>query len=214
MENFINEYFFIIIILIIIIHFIIGFILNRAYYEIEKKSTPMAFIPLANLYLIGSLSCHNIIGSILVIITLLNSSFPLNIDDKIVVKRILPENINEPLWIITIIFIGVLLITLIFKQKKYEDDNIRDDRFLTEAELMKEPSYLKKQAKLEYKQNGLTKKESIFMDKNNPKPFPTKELNNKVPPRNPIEMPKPFNSQPFNNQNQLPNNNPFNNRKF
>lgn len=212
-NQFINEYFIIVVFICLILHFTIGIFLNKIYYRKENKNTPMAFIPLANVYLLASLAIHSFVGWILVILIMLNINYPIVIDNKVVIKRILPENFGKTISLIVIFSIIILLIILLFRKNKKQELPVNNN-FLTEAELMKDPTHLKKQAQISIK------KETIDINQHNN--FNQPRLNNNPPltkniPQHSLnntpQMPKSFNQQKsFNNQNSLYNNNPFNKR--
>lgn len=209
LDKFINDYFILVVFICLILHIVVGIFLNKTYYRKENKNTPMAFIPLANIYLIGSLAIHNFIGWILIILTVLNINYPVVIDNKIIIKRILPENLNGTISFVIIASSILLLLILLFKKMPKHNKQVDSDRFLTEAELMKDPATLKRNY------NNFEKKESnLFqeskLDNINKQPslnIPQPRMNNNQ------SMPNSFNSQPtFNNQNQIPSKNPFNRR--
>lgn len=195
--NFINNNFILSIFICIIIHITLGIFLNKIYYKRENKNTPMAFIPLANIFLLVSLAIHDIIGWITLIIVILNMNFPIIIDEEIFIKRILPESITETLTTVILLFIILCFIILALKNKKTKNESLNTNDFLTEAELMKDPSFLKMNAKMNFNNN---------LEPQTPKPIP--QFNDKQP-----TMPKPLNQHgSFNNQSHLTTKNPFRKR--
>lgn len=194
--NFINNNFILSIFICIIIHITLGIFLNKIYYKRENKNTPMAFIPLANIFLLVSLAIHDVIGWITLILIILNMNFPIIMDEEIFIKRILPESINETLTAIILVFMILCFLILVFKKKKIKNESLDTNDFLTEAELMKDPSFLKMNAKMNFNTNNK-------LEPKEPKPIPKFENNQ-------VSMPKPLNQRnSFNNQSQLPTKNPF-----
>lgn len=206
--NFIDNYFNLLFILAVILHLILGICINKIYERKENKKTAMAYIPLANIYLLGSLTIHKIVGWLLIIIIILNFNYPIINDDKIIIKRILPMNLNSIINLFILLSVILLFILLILKLINNKEKANYNEQFLTPAELMKNPTYLKQQSKLNYQNHELPKKDSqILNDMPKPLNIPKHQVNTTN------TMPKPFNSQSNFNQNRL-NNNQFNNRKF
>ena len=194
--NFINNNFILSIFIFIIVHISVGIFLNKIHYKRENKNNPMAFIPLANIFLLVSLAIHDVIGWITLILIILNVNFPIIIDEEIFIKRILPESINEKLTTVILVFIIFCSLILVFKNKKTKNESLNTNDFLTEAELMKDPSFLKMNAKTNFNTSN----------KLEPKPIPKFENNQ-------VSMPKPLNQHnSFNKQSQLQMKNPFNRR--
>ena len=84
---------------------------------------------------------------------------------------------------------------------------------------MSEPSYLKKQSKLNQNYDKLERNDNKLTTDDTSKPFPNITNNQYIPrnmeqPKINPQMPKPFNTPNFNNQNKFSSNNPFNNKKF
>lgn len=113
----------IIFIVIIAVYVVQGIFLNKLNKLIYGKSTPMAWIPIANTYLLGKLTINKTVGWILVACIFLTGTFTTTINGVEKSYTILPENINSiisPLYSLSII---VLLIYAIVKYNKLKNIN-------------------------------------------------------------------------------------------
>ena len=100
--------------------------LNRALY---KKDTPMAWIPIINIYLLGKLTIHKLFGFVLVIGLVLGSNVTITTDNTSKIYSILPENIQG---IYYIIYSGVLVVLFVFACIKLKNTAVEEDIMITD----------------------------------------------------------------------------------
>ena len=80
----------IILLVVIVIYVAVGILLNKLNKQINGKGTPMAWIPIANIYLLGKLTVNKIVGWILVACALLTSTYTTTINGVSTTHTILP----------------------------------------------------------------------------------------------------------------------------
>ena len=118
MENlfgFLAGFLFILVILVIGAYIVQGIILTKLNKLMFNKGTPMAWIPIANIYLLGKLTVNKIVGWILVIVCILSLNFSVTVNGNESTYGILPENFRSILSIIYSIAIFALFIYAIVK---------------------------------------------------------------------------------------------------
>ena len=110
-------YFFITVILLIFIicYAFLAIFLNNFHKKIYGQSTVMAWIPLANIYLLGKLTFGKDVGYGLVALFLLSCTLTMRIDRMTIVLS-LPDILQ---MILGAIFSGSFVATIIFAIKKY-----------------------------------------------------------------------------------------------
>lgn len=129
-----------VIVLAILMYLGISIVLNKLNKVIYKKSTVMAFLPIFNFYLLGKLTVNKIVGWLLVIATLITSSFIVSINSNEGSYTILPNSTSAFISAITSVMIIFLFIFAIIKYNKIKDrkfkekvleetdDDIKDDK--------------------------------------------------------------------------------------
>ena len=129
-----------VIVLAILMYLGISIVLNKLNKVIYKKSTVMAFLPIFNFYLLGKLTVNKIVGWLLVIATLITSSFIVSINGSESTYTILPNSTSAFISAITSVMIIFLFIFAIIKYNKIKDrkfkekvleetdDDIKDDK--------------------------------------------------------------------------------------
>jgi len=122
----------------IIVYIISSIFLNKLNKLIFGKGTALAWIPIANIYLLGKLTVNNIFGWVLIFWMIIQSSYTTTINDVPTTRTILPEVISKPVSILFYITIIILIICAIGKyinlKKKpkvqavelVDDDTIQD----------------------------------------------------------------------------------------
>lgn len=98
-----------------------GIFLNKLNKLIYGKGTPMAWIPVANIYLLGKLTVNKAVGWVLIICMFLIGSYTTTINGVTTAHTILPEGINSiisKLYYVTIIGLFIYAIVKYFKIKK------------------------------------------------------------------------------------------------
>lgn len=129
MEKLIQMMFGLVIIIFAIaitIYIIQGILLNKLNKLMYGKGTPMAWIPIANIYLLGKLTVNKIVGWILITCIFLTSKFTITVNGIEKSYTILPESINSiiyPLYSLTIIGLVIYAIVKYFKLKKNVQQN-------------------------------------------------------------------------------------------
>ena len=102
-------------IVLIIIYIILGIYLNKLNYILYGKKTPMAWIPIVNIYLLGKLTFNKIVGWILIGCMFLQSETTVTINGVSKTSSFLPENIKEPFSKVFSIVCVLLIIYSIIK---------------------------------------------------------------------------------------------------
>ncbi len=108
-------------VIIVVVYIAVGVFLNKFNKLVYGKGTPMAFIPLANIYLLGKLTVGKAVGIILVFLPIFTGSFTTNINGIENTYTILPANISSKISMIAnIVTFGLFIyaIFLYFKIKK------------------------------------------------------------------------------------------------
>ena len=121
MFQFLATYLIILLVIVIIIYIVIEIFLNKFNKLKYGKGTPMAFIPLVNIYLLGKLTISKPVGLILVFIPLLTGTFTTNINGVENSYTLLPADINSTVnAVYNLVTLGLLIyaIVLYFKLKK------------------------------------------------------------------------------------------------
>lgn len=109
--------------IIIAIYIVQGIFLNKLNKLMYGKGTAMAWIPIANTYLLGKLTVNKIVGWVLVACMFLTSTFTTTINGVEKSYTILPESISSiisPLYSLAVIG---LLIYAIVKYNKLKNEN-------------------------------------------------------------------------------------------
>ena len=133
MFQYLATYLIIILVIVIIIYIVIGIFLNKFNKLKYGKGTPMAFIPLVNIYLLGKLTISKPVGLILVFIPLLTGTFTTNINGVENSYTLLPADINSKVTAVyNLVTLGLLIyaIVLYFKLKKEK----KNGTYITEQE--------------------------------------------------------------------------------
>ena len=134
--HFLIAYSFVFLIIFLVIYILIGIFLNKLNKLIYGKGTPMAFIPFANIYLLGKLTLGKPVGLILIILNLLCGTYTVEINGYARAFTILPGSISYGVsMLINIIIFGLFIyaIYLYFKIKKEKstyidiDESSKDD---------------------------------------------------------------------------------------
>lgn len=105
-------------IVIIVFYVVQAIFLNKFNKLVYGKGTPMAWIPIANVYLLGKLTVNKIVGWILIACVFLTGTYTTTINGVETVHTILPENISELVSSVYNIIVFALLIYAIFKYDK------------------------------------------------------------------------------------------------
>lgn len=131
MLQFLMTYLIIFIIIFIAIYIAVGIFLNKFNKLVYGKGTPMAFIPIVNIYLLGKLTVGKPVGLILVFVPFLTGTLTTNINGVENTYTLLPADISNKIsMIVNIVTFGLFIyaIFLYFKLKKeknngsYEND--------------------------------------------------------------------------------------------
>ena len=121
MFQFLATYFIILLVIVIVIYIAIGIFLNKLNKLKYGKGTPMAFIPLVNIYLLGKLTISKPVGLILVFLPILTGTFTTNINGVENSYTLLPADINSKVSAVySLVTLGLLIyaIVLYFKIKR------------------------------------------------------------------------------------------------
>ena len=108
-------------VIVIAVYIVVGIFLNKFNKLVYGKGTPMAFIPFANVYLLGKLTVNKVVGLLLVFVPILTATFTTNINGIENTYTLLPVDISSKVSIITnIVTFGLFIyaIFLYFKLKK------------------------------------------------------------------------------------------------
>ena len=109
-------YFFIGMIIVAAIYVIVGIFLNKLNKLIYGKGTPMAFIPIANIYLLGKLAINKIVGWLLIICLILTGDISVTVNNEKSTTSILPDDIQV---IVSLIYSVATLVLFIYAIIKY-----------------------------------------------------------------------------------------------
>ncbi len=101
-----------------------GIFLTKFNKLVYKKGTPMAWIPIVNLYLLGKLTFNKIVGWILVIALFLNVRFTVTIGNQTISKSLLPDSIASIFSVVyNLAVLGIFIYAIIkyFNLKKTQN---------------------------------------------------------------------------------------------
>lgn len=107
----------------IVIYIFIAILLNKLNKLIYGKGTPMAWIPLANIYLLGKLTVNKLVGWLLIICFFLTGTVTTTVNGVEKTTSILPEKISNLVSSILGIIIILLFIYAIVKYIKLKKKN-------------------------------------------------------------------------------------------
>ena len=107
---------FVAVILVIGFYVAQGIVLTKLNKLMYGKGTPMAWIPLANVYLLGKLTVNKIVGWVLIVFFILSCSVSISINGNETTYGILPENIRS---IVSTIYSLVAFVLFIYAIVKY-----------------------------------------------------------------------------------------------
>lgn len=104
----------IIFVIAIILYIVQAIFLNRFNKLVYGKGTALAWIPICNIYLLGKLTFNKTIGWILVICSILSSSFKITINGVTTTHSILPEDLSDMLSLVySIAVIGLFVYAIV-----------------------------------------------------------------------------------------------------
>ena len=109
-------YFFIGMIIVAAIYVAVAIFLNKLNKLIYGKGTPMAFIPIANVYLLGKLTLNKIVGWLLIICLILTGDISVTVNNETSTTSILPDDIQV---IVSLIYSVATLVLFIYAIIKY-----------------------------------------------------------------------------------------------
>ena len=110
-----------VLVIAITIYVVEGIFLNKLNKLMYGKGTPMAWIPIANTYLLGKLTVNKTVGWILVACVILTSEYTTTVNGVENTYTILPEALNSivsPLYSLAVIGLLVYAIVKYNKLKK------------------------------------------------------------------------------------------------
>lgn len=105
----------VILLVVIVIYIASAIFLNKFNKLLYGKGTPMCWIPVANIYLLGKLTVNKFVGWILVICIFLTGETTTTINGVETTSSFLPESINSVVQIIYNIVVLLLFIYAIIK---------------------------------------------------------------------------------------------------
>lgn len=108
----------VVLLLILGVYIACSIFLNKFNKLVYEKGTPMCWIPIANIYLLGKLTVNKIVGWLLVICIFLTGKFTITFNGTETVYTILPEGISSIVSTIWGIAVLVLFIYAIIKYNK------------------------------------------------------------------------------------------------
>ncbi len=108
----------IVLLVVLTIYILTSIFLNKFNKLVYGKGTPMAWIPIFNLYLIGKLAFNKLVGWILIITLFLTGEFSTTINGVTTTKTILPANINSIVKVIYSVAVLAIFIYAIYKYFK------------------------------------------------------------------------------------------------
>ncbi len=115
-------------IVILIIYILVSIFLNQLNKQIYGKGTPMCWIPLANIYLLGKLAVNKIVGWLLIAAIMLTASYTITINEKSVTYYPLPEPVKSVFSKALGCFIFVLFIYAITKYVKLKKEPTNSEK--------------------------------------------------------------------------------------
>lgn len=102
---------FIVAIVVYVLESIFLYKFNKLVYG---KGTPLAWIPICNIYLLGKLAVNKIVGWILVIILFLTGTYTVTVNGVEETYTILPEGIHNVLTVLYyLVFLGLFVYAII-----------------------------------------------------------------------------------------------------
>lgn len=107
-------------IIILVTYVAFGIVLNKLNRRIYGYGTPMAWIPLVNLYLLGKLTINKYAGWGIVICLFLTGNYKTEVNGVTKTYAILPTGVREVVLFLTNAFILILFVYAIFKYYKLE----------------------------------------------------------------------------------------------
>lgn len=120
-----NNYYLILIlfiIFIVVIYIILGIVLNKLHNKIYGKGSFLAFVPVADIYLLGKLTGGRLLGILLLVIPFLNGSYEFKNGSNTFILVIMPDNVRLYLYIGYIIILVGLIVYAIIKINKLGKD--------------------------------------------------------------------------------------------
>ena len=109
-------------ILLIAIYVVLGIFLNKYNKLVNGKGTAMAWIPIANLYLLGKLTVNKVVGWVLVILTLITGTSTTTINGVETEHSLLPAGVSRIITIIVNIAVVGLFIYGVIKYNKLKKE--------------------------------------------------------------------------------------------
>ena len=116
------NFFIISLIIVIAIYVVIAIFLNKFNKLVYGKGTAMAWIPIANIYLLGKLTVNKAVGWVLVICTFLTDEITTTINEVETTRTIIPGKLGSILSTITSLATSGLFIYAIVKYNKLKKD--------------------------------------------------------------------------------------------
>lgn len=114
------------ILILVILYIIQGIILTKLNKLMYGKGTPMAWIPIVNIYLLGKLTIHKIVGWSFIICMVLTGTFTVTINNVQKVYTLFPNEIREIIYVILDITTFALFFYAIYKYFKLKKENTID----------------------------------------------------------------------------------------
>lgn len=106
----------------------LGIVLTKLNRCIYGHGTPMAWLPLVNLYLLGKLTINKYVGWGIIICLFLTGSYSTEVNGVSKTYAILPNSIRENLLSLTNLFIFGLFIYAVFKYYKLEKQAVINNK--------------------------------------------------------------------------------------
>ena len=125
--QFFMAYMFVFLIITIVIYIAVGIFLNKFNRLVYGKGTPMAFIPIVNIYLLGKLTFNKKVGLIITIVPIiLTGTLNITVNGVETSYTLFPDNIGNIISnIFSLIYLGLFIyaIYLYFKLKKEKNNS-------------------------------------------------------------------------------------------
>lgn len=112
------------ILILIVLYVIQGIVLTKLNKIMNGKGTPMAWIPIANIYLLGKLTINKLAGWGLLVCILLTGTYTITFNNIQRVYTLFPNEIKEKIFIVFDIVTFVLFIYAIYKYFKLKKDKV------------------------------------------------------------------------------------------
>lgn len=112
----------IILLVVLIIYILQAILLNKLNKLMYGKGTPMAWIPVANIYLLGKLTVNKLVGWILVICCFSTGTVTTTVNGESTTTTLLPGNIGKIVSLIYSISVFVLFIYAVIKYFKLKKE--------------------------------------------------------------------------------------------